>query len=287
MMKKNTGSFFGKYHQDKVKRGNVMYKLRLGQSMNFLGGKFYETIEQAKALGFDSMDLDLCGKCAHRDEEIEGYKDLEKGLKAIKESGLYFNGVHISFGKHWNFGSHVEEQRAEAVANFSEIAPLIDRYSPFCYVIHGSSEPISDEVRPAQIAALKKSLTELTAITSTPIAVESLPRTCLFNTAKEGMEIIDGIENVYACVDVNHFLQEDSADAVKTLGSRIITTHISDHDYINERHWLPGEGKIDWQRLIGALESIGYTGVFNYEANGSLIQVKENYLQLFERYNNK
>lgn len=262
-----------------------MYKLRLGRSINFLGETFYDMLKEARNLGFDSMDLDLCGKCAHREEEIEGYKNLEKGLKAVKASGLYFNGVHISFGKHWNFGSDIEEQRCEAIENFKVIVPLIDQYSPFCYVIHGSSEPIADEKRPAQIAALKRSLAELTAVTQTPIALESLPRTCLFNTAQEGIGIIDGIKNVFVCVDVNHFLKEDSADAVLALGSRIITTHISDHDYINERHWLPGQGKIDWQRLIGALETIGYHGVFNYESAGSFAEIKENYCRLFDQYN--
>ena len=48
-------------------------------------------------------------------------------------------------------------------------------------------------------------------------------------------------------------------------GSRIITTHISDHDYVDERHWLPGEGKIDWMRLLAAFEKIGYDGVYNME----------------------
>ena len=64
-----------------------------------------------------------------------------------------------------------------------------------------------------------------------------------------------------------------------------MTTHISDHDYENERHWLPGEGKINWNALIGALEKIGYRGVFNYEVGESLSAVKENYERLFADYN--
>ena len=49
------------------------------------------------------------------------------------------------------------------------------------------------------------------------------------------------------------------------LGSRIITTHFSDYDLKNERHWLPGEGIIDWIEIIEALESVGYEGPLLYE----------------------
>ncbi|MBQ7983888.1 MAG: sugar phosphate isomerase/epimerase, partial [Clostridia bacterium] len=127
---------------------------------------------------------------------------------------------------------------------------------------------------------------QMTKWTNTPIAVESLPRSCLFNTAAEGISIIDAIPSgVYACVDVNHFLKETSEDAVRALGQRIITTHISDHDYIDERHWLPGEGSIDWMALLAAFEAVGYDGVFNYESAGTLAEIKENYDRLFARYN--
>ena len=92
-------------------------------------------------------------------------------------------------------------------------------------------------------------------------------------------------EQIRICVDVNHFLQEKSEDGVLALGSRIITTHISDHDYIDERHRLPGQGSIDWMALIAAFEKIGYTGVFNYETLNTVAEVKENYDWLFSEYN--
>ena len=161
---------------------------------------------------------------------------------------------------------------------------VIDPYAPHCYVIHGSFEPIPVENRAAQLDALHRSLCEMVTMTSTPIAVESLPRTCLFNTAKEGIDIVDAVPGVRVCVDVNHFLQEDSVDAVLALGSRIITTHISDHDYVDERHWMPGEGKIDWMRMLAALEAIGYDGVFNYELGNDPALIKENYKMLFAQY---
>ena len=91
-------------------------------------------------------------------------------------------------------------------------------------------------------------------------------------------------EQIKICVDVNHFLQEPAEAGVLALGNRIVTTHISDHDYENERHWLPGEGKIDWNALLAAFESIGYQGVFNYEVSNTPAEIKANYEQLFAAY---
>ena len=266
-----------------------MYKLRLGKSIGLLKGGFYEIMSAAREDGLESVDFDLCGKWNNENGEIDEYKEIERGLEAVKASGLYFNGVHVPFGRDWDFSEINEEKRAGAVAKFREIAPLIDKYNPNCYIIHGSYEPVATEDRDAKIASLKRSLAEMAEITKTTLAVEILPRTCLLNTAKEAIEIVDSMNNsqIRICVDVNHFLQESSESGVLELGARIVTTHISDHDYENERQWLPGEGKIDWMALIAAFERIGYNGVFNYETGGSVAEVKANYDRLFGEYNSK
>ena len=266
-----------------------MYKLRLGRSVALINDNFYDALNEIKSLGYDSLDFDLCGKWVWEDQAADGYKAMRKGLEAVKELGLYFNGVHVPFGRAWDFSSIDEEKRSGAVASFAAIASIIDEYSPNCYIVHGSYEPVAVENREAQISALKKSLSEMLKVTKTTIAVEVLPRTCLLNTAAEANAIIDSMasEQIRICVDVNHFLQETSEMGVLGLGKRIVTTHISDHDYENERHWMPGEGKIDWMALIGSFEKIGYEGVFNYESAGTSAEVKANYEKLFEEYNRR
>ena len=48
-------------------------------------------------------------------------------------------------------------------------------------------------------------------------------------------------------------------------GNKIVTTHVSDYDFVNERHWLPGEGKIDWQELLSTFKAVEYSGPWLYE----------------------
>ena len=40
---------------------------------------------------------------------------------------------------------------------------------------------------------------------------------------------------------------------------------VSDYDYEDERHWLPGEGKVDWHKLYSKLVGYGYKGTWLYE----------------------
>lgn len=69
------------------------------------------------------------------------------------------------------------------------------------------------------------------------------------------------------CYDINHIMREPGVDFIRAVGSRIATLHVSDCDDINERHWLPGEGILDWQAILKALKEVGYDGVWMYEVS--------------------
>lgn len=56
-----------------------------------------------------------------------------------------------------------------------------------------------------------------------------------------------------------------SIDAMKTAGSRIISTHIHDNYYDNDLHLFPFMGTLDWPNFIRALRQTGYQGDFTYE----------------------
>ncbi len=263
------------------------FRLRLSKSIPFCSENFYELLAEAKALGFDAIDFDIASAWSTPDIEEEYFLHLEEGIAAVIESGLPVNCIHIPFGDRWNPCLLDEEARIEVVEKFRAILKRTAPVKPFGYIVHGSFEPNGDEEREAKIAQLVKSMREMADATKAFLCVEILPRTCLLNTAAEARRIIEEIDlpNVRICVDVNHFLQEKSEDGVLALGDLIKTTHISDHDYENERHWMPGEGKIDWNALIGAFEKIGYKGAFNYELTAPLADIKENYKNLFDAYN--
>ena len=264
-----------------------MYKLKLGKSVRVFDGDYYEVLENLKAYGFESVDVDLCA-CGffNRAEELE---ELKKRMSVLKESGLFFNGVHIPYGTEWDISEADEKKRKEAVKNVLTTIAFMDAYRPNCYVLHGSFEPIMDKERNAKLCSLIQSVKEIKSATKTPVGIENLPRTCLLNTSDEILYVAEQTGGMDVCLDVNHFLRERTENAIPKLSGMIVTTHISDHDYANERHWLPKEGKINWQKLLFELEKSGYNGVFNYEVLGSIgiADIKKNYEELFEAYNGK
>ncbi|MBE5783601.1 MAG: sugar phosphate isomerase/epimerase [Clostridiales bacterium] len=143
------------------------------------------------------------------------------------------------------------------------------------FVLHPSSEPISDEERSLRMEMAKVSLRELADWADSldaVICVEDLPRTCLGHTADEMLELLSVDDRLRVCFDVNHLLTiygTTHEEFVKRLGSKIVTTHMSDYDFADEKHFFPGMGMLNWKALVEALEQADYRGPFLYEGGFS------------------
>ncbi|MBE7046030.1 MAG: sugar phosphate isomerase/epimerase [Ruminococcaceae bacterium] len=136
------------------------------------------------------------------------------------------------------------------------------------FVIHPSCGPIEEDERMDRLNFAKEThmlLSEIASKEGATICVENLPRHGLGNTSDELMEIVNCDERLKICLDTNHFLKEDVCESVKKLAHKIVTLHVSDYDMIDERHWLPGEGKICWNKLYNNLKDYGYSGPWLYE----------------------
>lgn len=268
-----------------------MYRLKLGVSVgliyeNTLNVNFEHQIKRLKKIGFDSVDLNLFG--SNRPIVYEQlFNAIPDYVKIIRENGLFLNGVHLPFGAIFDISSPDEEQAKRSLEFGVKVFNEVDKLKPNCYIIHGSGDGVPDYLRSEMFERLVKALNYLSTKTTCTICVENLPRVCLLNTVAEIKSALEKIPNVRLCLDTNHFLEEKVEDAICELGNVIKTTHISDHDYVDERHWLPTQGKIDWQKVISSLEKVGYDGVFNYELcpQYDYEQIKQNFDQLFSNYN--
>ncbi|MBO5480965.1 MAG: sugar phosphate isomerase/epimerase [Clostridia bacterium] len=264
-----------------------MYKLLVGKSVGVRLDGFSQTLADLKAAGFDALDADLC-----EGGFLEGEDDIalvKSRLAEISKSGLILNGVHLPYGGTRNVAHLDDSMREEAIRRHLEMIALADTYKPRAYILHGSWEPVKDEERAEGLRRMVEAVNYMQTKTQTPIALESLPRTCLLNTAAEMLDVAKKLNKPYFCLDVNHFLQETTESVIPKIGQWIVTTHISDHDYINERHLMPGKGKIAWQKVIAALEQVGYQGVWNYELRADeyacMQDIKDNFDSLFGEYN--
>ncbi|MBE6787009.1 MAG: sugar phosphate isomerase/epimerase [Ruminococcaceae bacterium] len=179
---------------------------------------------------------------------------------------------HLPFAgpKELDIASLNEEIRKQTVAWWSENIKNGSSLGVKIFVAHPSSEPISEEpeTRKKQLDASKKSLKELAEFASkydAVIAVEDLPRTCLGRNSEEMADLVSADDRLKVCLDTNHMLIDNNLNLIEKLGDKIVTLHVSDYDFTDEKHWLPGEGKVEWQEVYQALLKSGYNGPWLYE----------------------
>ena len=198
--------------------------------------------------------------------------DFEAIKEAAEKTNMNLNSLHLPFLPFEKLDPSALDAEIQEYT-FDFMADLIKKGSFIGirkFIIHPSIEPILDELRPAKLEAsalFLSKLADFAAQFGSVIAVENLPRTCLGKNSEEILYLISKNEKLHVCFDTNHLLAQNPVEFIKEAGSKIITTHISDYDFVNERHWLPGEGNVNWQDIFDTLQEIGYTGPWLYEVN--------------------
>ena len=213
--------------------------------------------------GIEAIELDLL----HADDVQKC--DIKKVKEFADKHDVELWSVHLPFYPFEviDLSSTDESLRIKTVEFLKKAVEKVAQANVDKVVVHPSAEPIEKE-RIERMAACKKSLSELAEFAkdkNVMIAVENLPRTCLGKNSDEISELINVHDNLKVCFDTNHLLGEDSEKFIECVGKDIITLHVSDYDFVDECHWLPGKGKIDWEKLIGDLKKSGYNGMWIYE----------------------
>jgi sugar phosphate isomerase/epimerase len=187
-------------------------------------------------------------------------------FEMLTEGGLHVSSIHLPFGPEMDVSS--PEKGDAAVKDMEDILDWAGEKKIGIAVIHSSFEPIDPRDRPARLAKAVESIKILGAYAKTKritLAVEDLPRTCLGNCAEEILALTGNGQNASICFDVNHLLLESHRDFFTKTAPYIVTTHFSDYDRVDERHWLVGDGCIDWAELTGLFEKHNYKGRYVFE----------------------
>lgn len=198
--------------------------------------------------------------------------------RQAREAGLVTWSLHAPFGMSVNLAAADEAGRRAATASVSTALEQAQALGASIVVVHpGYIEPGQD--REAALVRVVRGLNELWKRASQKgltLAVEYLPPkpADLGSTVEELLwlaNLLDG--EMSFCADVNHInLSADLPEALARLGQAIVTTHLSDNDGEMERHWLPGEGIIDWPGLLTALDGIRYKGPLLLESGNFISQ---------------
>jgi len=239
----------------------------LGTSVSIREEFSPETFSQLKNAGIDYAELGLRAPQFYADSP-EMNEFCTTVFEAAAEAGVKIWSIHIPYGKQWDISNPIETARQGVIERHQKLFKIFEILQPEKAVIHPSFEPNPAEEREARFEACRKSLSVLSAEAKNygvELVIECLPRTCLGNSSEEILRLLEGIENLGVCCDVNHMLMETPEEFISKVGNRITTLHISDYDGLDEKHWPPGRGIIDWNLVIGNLLSSGYSGPFLLE----------------------
>lgn len=228
-----------------------------------------EELRQALTDGIQWVEVAV-NQCYRGVPNEEKFPRMRQMKERLDSAGMRVWSVHLPFSRTLDISVPDDSLRAKNVAVQAKmIRWSCELYAPQRLVLHPSSEPIADSLREQRLENAIASIRTLKRVADecgVELCIENLPRTCLGNTPEELVRIVDAVPDVGICFDTNHYTQGTIPHFIEAAGRRIRTVHISDYDFVNECHWLPYEGQIDWAAFRRDLhEKAGYDGVLMYE----------------------
>lgn len=159
-----------------------------------------------------------------------------------------------------------ENNRRAAVDETIKLLDVAKKFEPLNFVLHPDLSINNFEVT---LDNLKKSLDELQkyAIKSKiKLALETGIRRS--NISETILNVVNGLdESVFGvCVDVGHAnVGEEPVSALERCMKRLLEVHASDNNGDGDTHLVPGDGNMDWKKIIAKLKNSEFNGNFVFE----------------------
>lgn len=220
--------------------------------------------EGCASAGIQAMELSLPSEMY----DTIPWKEVKR-LSA--ETGVEVRSIHLPFYPFSirDLASLDEQVRKGTIAAHKELLSRAGEIGTHIATVHPSIAPLAAELREEHMKRAQESLAELAehaASCGTTLGVENLSSNeALGNCIEEMRALLSADDRLRHTFDVNHMLRHSHAEYIRAMGRFFVNIHISDFDFVAERHWLPYEGKIDWVELVTLLEDVGYEGPFLYE----------------------
>ena len=225
-----------------------------------------------KTQGLEYVEVTMNNVIAKDPEGAPGR--AKKLMEDLQTAGIKVWSVHMPYSRTLDISVIDDAKRNENIQYMKDAMQIAAIFQPRYIVLHPSSEPIYPNEREQRLANSHAAIGYLASVAKeigAVLCIENLPRTCLGQNGEEMMRLIDGYENVGICFDTNHLLYQSHSDFLKTIEKGTIkTVHISDYDFSDERHLVPGKGLIDNKALWDGIKENGYEGIMMFECKGDV-----------------
>lgn len=191
------------------------------------------------------------------EEETANTGSLHDLPPIIRDHGLDIDNVHLPFYQANSLFDQDTASRQKAVDY--HIACLEDcaKHKIPIMVMHACYP----DRHPKPSSLLIKSVTQIAERAEKlgiTIAVENAQCSCCFDLVFSQINS----PSLGFCYDSSHdwIFSDEKTTPLKNCHSYLATTHLSDNDGIEDRHWFPGNGIIDWNRIARAFPKQSYKG---------------------------
>jgi len=178
----------------------------------------------------------------------------------VRESGLQVENAHVPFAKCnelWNEDAAVRD--AAVSRHLAWLDECAEQDVPLV-VMHLCSGDNPPAPTPAGMAGITR-IVEEAAARGIVIAAENTRKPAYVELALA--EIAS--PHLAWCYDSSHERLWGTGDLLRRHGSRLAAVHFSDNDGKADRHWLPGDGVIDWPAVLRDFPRETYTAPITLE----------------------
>jgi protein FrlC len=238
----------------------IAYAHPIADVLPFIADSGFRTVEIATAPGH------------FRYADPAAVISLKESLDHYK---LVVHSLHAPFGQDLNLTSPDPGQRRHTLERFCEAAEALRILGGRYFVVHpGGEDQRWVWQRQESLGLCVEGLTRthdecrrrgLTLIVETP-----LPH-LLGGQVEDLAWIMERLPDrgVGVCLDTSHtWLGGTLFEAIERFGHRLLHVQASDNRGHTDDHLVPGEGVIEWSRMLSSLERVGYRGVFLLEVTG-------------------
>ena len=259
---------------------------------NIYGDK--RALEIAKEIGADAVDFDLSSNnvidkdSVYRksDEEIiEYYKDIKNYADKIGIEICQTHGrLRVFWGEEEKNTNAIKEARLDCLATKALGAPYCVMHS----IATSITGPGADEkfMQNTFDDVFSKIITFAKEY-NIKIAIETMGDSPIYGCCdffgnlfefKKSFDrlsaVNDNAKYLCTCIDTGHVNKAmrfnnnpTPAKFIREMGSSVKCLHLNDNNTLTDQHKPPKTGIIDWDDVLGALDEIGYDGVYNLELN--------------------
>lgn len=222
---------------------------------------FSKYVKKAESLGFDMIEFDMSVIM----ESPEKYQERLKETLTKSELDVSFC---TSLAENKDISSGYTNKRVKGIEYLKKSIKKVDEFggealSGILYGIWG------DELKPGEDKSpyLQRSIKSMKEVAKTAedydvicnMEVVNRFEQFMLNTSSEAVDYVNEVDSshVNILLDTYHMnIEEDSfSKAIKTAGEQLGHFHIG----ANNRK-LPGDGHLNWKKIIGALNEINYDG---------------------------